>query len=279
MNKQLKTNPCQWSRFLDFAEKNPVVLTKKMEGPFGREKYNKLWTELTSSLNSMGYIVKTTEKWQKAVADWKGKVRTKAAEIKIELKKTGGGSPAGKQLSETEKRLIGIMGWTSIRGDGTLELGCPSTSTIPEQIPETQIEFEHNYDFKTMPPSQRNVYIPPPPLIGISSSSYINMDKSIVSETAKYGPNSTSTPQHSPVDNENIPMPVEVKNSRKRKLPIKKKTFISQKRSNTVNLENMHNETLGILGEINSNLKRLGDSQEELCGIHNKILDVLLHTK
>lgn len=65
MNKRAKTHSSQWDRFLDFAEKNPVVLTKKIEGPFGKNKYDELWKELTTSLNSMGFVEKTTEKWQK----------------------------------------------------------------------------------------------------------------------------------------------------------------------------------------------------------------------
>ncbi|KAG5883493.1 hypothetical protein JTB14_013137 [Gonioctena quinquepunctata] len=268
VNKRSKTHPSQWISFLYFAEKNPVVFTKKFEGPFGKEKYNQLWAELINSLNSMGYIVKTTEKWQKAVADWKEKVKTKAAEIKIELKKTVGGG-IGRLLSEIEKRLIALMGWKSIRGDGTLELGCPSTCTIPEQTPEIQIGLEHDYHFQVVPPTHRNVSKSPPPLIGISSKT----NESKESETSRHEPNLILTPQQSPIHTPNIS--VVENNSRKRKLPVPRKPSNSPKRRVTVNLQNMHSETIDILREINSNIKRMADSQEELCGIHGKILDIL----
>lgn len=56
----MKTHPNQWAAFLDFAEKNPIVVTRKIEGPFGR-----LWDELTNILNSLGYLQKPKHKWQK----------------------------------------------------------------------------------------------------------------------------------------------------------------------------------------------------------------------
>lgn len=64
-NKRLKTHPSQWAVFLDFAEANPQILTKKFEGVNGRQKYNVLWEEITKTLNSMGYLKKTVDKWQK----------------------------------------------------------------------------------------------------------------------------------------------------------------------------------------------------------------------
>lgn len=65
MDKRLKTHPNQWAAFLDFAEKNPIVVTRKIEGPFGKEKYERLWDELTNILNSLGYLQKPKHKWQK----------------------------------------------------------------------------------------------------------------------------------------------------------------------------------------------------------------------
>lgn len=65
MDKRLKTHPSQWAVFLDFAETNPQILTKKFDGQTARKKYNVLWEEISNTLNSMGYIKKTVEKWQK----------------------------------------------------------------------------------------------------------------------------------------------------------------------------------------------------------------------
>uniref|UniRef100_A0A6P7GWX7 Regulatory protein zeste n=1 Tax=Diabrotica virgifera virgifera TaxID=50390 RepID=A0A6P7GWX7_DIAVI len=109
MEKRLKTHPSQWAIFLDFAEKNPQILTKKFDGVNGRKKYLELWEEITEVLNSMGYLNKSVDKWQKAVADWKSKVKPKAAELNRGVRQTGGGGPL-PQLNENEMRLINILG-------------------------------------------------------------------------------------------------------------------------------------------------------------------------
>lgn len=59
--------------------------------------------------------------------------------------KTGGGGPVGPQLSETEKRLIGVMGWSSIRGDGTLELGSP-TSIVSQNLPFVSLHLGYCHE-------------------------------------------------------------------------------------------------------------------------------------
>lgn len=65
MEKRVKTNPLQWSMFLDFAEKHPEILTKKFSSMGSKQKYNDLWKEVSSHLNSMGFQQKSVEKWQK----------------------------------------------------------------------------------------------------------------------------------------------------------------------------------------------------------------------
>lgn len=65
MERRAKTNPLQWSVFLDFAEKHPEIVTKKFTTVGGKQKYNELWKEISTILNSMGFQHKTVEKWQK----------------------------------------------------------------------------------------------------------------------------------------------------------------------------------------------------------------------
>lgn len=65
MDRRQKTNPLQWSVFLDFAEEHPVILTKKFDSIRGKNGYNELWNEISTILNSMGFSQKTTDKWQK----------------------------------------------------------------------------------------------------------------------------------------------------------------------------------------------------------------------
>lgn len=65
MEKRVKTNPIQWSLFLDFAEKHPEILTKKFNSIASKQKYNEMWKEISSQLNSMGFQQKMVEIWQK----------------------------------------------------------------------------------------------------------------------------------------------------------------------------------------------------------------------
>ncbi|KAG5869230.1 hypothetical protein JTB14_035666 [Gonioctena quinquepunctata] len=135
---------------------------------------------------------------------------------------------------------------------------------IPEETPEIQIGLEHDYHYQVVSPTHRMVRKSPPPLIGISSKT----EESKESETSRHEPNLILTPQQSPIHTPNIS--VVENNSRKRKLPVPRKPSNLPKRRVTVNLQNMHSETIDILREINSNIKR-----NSLCGIHGKILDIL----
>lgn len=76
MEKRFKTHPSQWSVFLDFAEAHPEIVTKKFEGVNGRKKFNQLWEEISNILNSMGFLKKSVDKWQKVsnntVKNYKG---------------------------------------------------------------------------------------------------------------------------------------------------------------------------------------------------------------
>ena len=42
MDRRLKTSPSQWAVFLDFAQANPGILTKKFDSVNGKRKYNEL---------------------------------------------------------------------------------------------------------------------------------------------------------------------------------------------------------------------------------------------
>lgn len=59
------------------------------------------------------------------MADWKSKVKGKAADINKGLVKTGGGGPV-PSLNDNEKRLIAILGWSAVKGTNNIELGLVS---------------------------------------------------------------------------------------------------------------------------------------------------------
>ncbi|XP_044761062.1 uncharacterized protein LOC123318484 [Coccinella septempunctata] len=155
-----KTNPLQWSTFLDFAEVHPEIITKKFNCLNGRKKYEEKWKEISNILNSMGYQSKPVEKWQKAVSDWRSKVKSKAATIKKEMGKTGGGGPSSS-LNENELRLLAIIGETSIRGVTQEEIGI---------IPEERNLLSCSSEVPVNEGQKEQVSVIPPPLIPLSSA-------------------------------------------------------------------------------------------------------------
>lgn len=56
------------------------------------------------------------------MSDWRSKVKAKAADINQGISQTGGGGPL-TPLNENEKRLLAILGLTSVTGTNIEELG------------------------------------------------------------------------------------------------------------------------------------------------------------
>ncbi|CAH1994634.1 unnamed protein product [Acanthoscelides obtectus] len=61
----------------------------------------------------MGFGFRSVEKWTMAVGRWKSKVKAKAAQLRIESQKTGGGCLNAAPLTDTEARLMKLIGWKS----------------------------------------------------------------------------------------------------------------------------------------------------------------------
>lgn len=59
----------------------------------------------------------------KAIGRWRSKTKAKASLIRIEGEKTGGGPSKAVPLNETEERLLQVVGWRTVTGDGNVELG------------------------------------------------------------------------------------------------------------------------------------------------------------
>ncbi|KAJ8913350.1 hypothetical protein NQ315_008740 [Exocentrus adspersus] len=60
-----KVREAHWQVLHEEMDKNAVLATGKFVGPKGRENYKKLWDEAAKKLNSLGYGLKSTDKWQK----------------------------------------------------------------------------------------------------------------------------------------------------------------------------------------------------------------------
>lgn len=98
------------------------MLTNAFIDVESRKKYIHHWKTFAKIMNSMGLGQKSMGQWQRVLSDLVSK--TKAAYLKKDINKTGGGPATTKGINEHEKRLIAIKGWSSVEEDGsTREFG------------------------------------------------------------------------------------------------------------------------------------------------------------
>ncbi|KAJ8912348.1 hypothetical protein NQ315_014715 [Exocentrus adspersus] len=129
MDRDSKTRPEHWQTILDFLEEHPTILKSKFNSYSNDNAENKkLWEALTNELNAMGLGSKTTEKWSLTISRWKNKTKGKAAALRKDHLVTGGGLPTTAPLSDMEERLMSLLGWRSVDGDGNKELGFDAVS-------------------------------------------------------------------------------------------------------------------------------------------------------
>ncbi|CAH1973495.1 unnamed protein product [Acanthoscelides obtectus] len=94
----------------------------------------------------MGFGFRSVEKWKMAVGRWKSKVKAKAAQLRVESHKTGGGCLNVAPLTDTEERLMKLIGWKSVTGSSNAELGLGSIRPIAahQPLPELKPFIEGN---------------------------------------------------------------------------------------------------------------------------------------
>ncbi|KAF5305411.1 hypothetical protein FQR65_LT07737 [Abscondita terminalis] len=119
-----------WQLLLSFCESHPQLITNRFSGSDGRAKANLLWQSVTSKLNSLGFGEKNVDGWRKTLTDWKSKTKAKAAALRRDQNKTGGGPPELPPLSTLEEKLLELMGTKALEGDRMVpELGFGKTLT------------------------------------------------------------------------------------------------------------------------------------------------------
>lgn len=95
---------------MDFAEKNPEIITNKSKSIKGREVLQQSLKELTDMLNSLD-IGENTEEWKKC------KSKAKAVSTSLHLGGKGGGPPPNIILTSFEENILAIMGKIAIEGN------------------------------------------------------------------------------------------------------------------------------------------------------------------
>lgn len=64
-----------------------------------------------------------------AIGRWKSKVKAKVRRQRQEMSATGGGSMRTIPLTQTEEKLMAIIGWKAVTGDSNKELGIVDSNT------------------------------------------------------------------------------------------------------------------------------------------------------
>ncbi|KAJ8704345.1 hypothetical protein PYW08_013069 [Mythimna loreyi] len=121
MESRVRASPEQLLTLLEYMETHGD-LARPLAGSQGRVRSDRLWTELTNTLNAVGGgVSKTTEKWKKVWADWKSKTKKKALTIRHHARGTGGGPASGQTLSASDERVLAIMGAIAVTGQDSVE--------------------------------------------------------------------------------------------------------------------------------------------------------------
>lgn len=62
------------------------------------------------------------EKWQQAIGRWKSKIKAKAAAFWLEVKRSGDNLVQSPPLTDTEEKLLRLLGWKSMTDNENTEL-------------------------------------------------------------------------------------------------------------------------------------------------------------
>ncbi|XP_072382191.1 uncharacterized protein [Diabrotica undecimpunctata] len=193
----MRVNADHWAILLDFAEKNPSIITNRFPGCNGKEKVTELWKQLSNKLNALGYGEKTTAEWKKTLIDWKSKVKGKAAGIKTYESKTGGGPSCSQQLSSYELRLLSIMGNPSYEGNPkNEEVGLKKRKLYED------VSLGHNTNTKPklilLDPNKTKPYIPSTHLPATIVPPSTHLPATIVSPSTHFPDTIVRPPTHLP---------------------------------------------------------------------------------
>ncbi|XP_028151379.1 uncharacterized protein LOC114344754 [Diabrotica virgifera virgifera] len=141
-----------WEILLSFCEENPQLITNKFIGSDRRTKGIALWKTVSTALNSLGYGQKTIDGWKKTLTDWKSKTKAKAASLRREQEKTGGGSSQLTPLSALEKRLLSLMGIQAVLDNEyvpELQFEEVEVHYVDIEMPKSTIKVEHDYHIES----------------------------------------------------------------------------------------------------------------------------------
>ncbi|XP_030756391.1 uncharacterized protein LOC115882462 isoform X2 [Sitophilus oryzae] len=122
--RDFKTTPEHWKLVVQYLEQYPILLKSKFEKNFDRNRADQkaIWNKLVDHLNSLGMGTRSGEKWQQAIGRWKSKIKAKAAAFWLEVKRSGDNLVQSPPLTDTEEKLLRLLGWKSMTDNENTEL-------------------------------------------------------------------------------------------------------------------------------------------------------------
>ena len=98
------------------VEKHYRMISSKLSDTVTCEKKKKVWLSITNSVNSCGVCKRSIENVKKKWEDLKSRTKAKGVFVNQEQTGTGGGKKLNVQLTDLERRILGLLGETVIRG-------------------------------------------------------------------------------------------------------------------------------------------------------------------
>ncbi|CAM4657939.1 unnamed protein product [Leuciscus chuanchicus] len=99
------------------VERNKIVLFGSLKSGIKGAHKNKIWTQITSSVNSVGVEKRTPAEVKKKWSDIKIATKRHVSALKRSQSQTGGGPPdPSLQLTPNEERVATLIGMASLEG-------------------------------------------------------------------------------------------------------------------------------------------------------------------
>nr|CAI5860924.1 unnamed protein product [Callosobruchus analis] len=137
-----KTSKPQMEVMVQFLEENKIIIYGKSH-PMQTSQIEEKWRELSEKLNEVpNGARKEIKDWKSFFYQWKSKIKKRAREQRQHISQTGGGGYICSELSETENRLMGLIGWAHVVGCWDVEEP-GSEMEAPQEVIIEQIVVEN----------------------------------------------------------------------------------------------------------------------------------------
>ncbi|CAH0720891.1 unnamed protein product, partial [Brenthis ino] len=113
-----KISPRQMDILLEFAESNSdIALGRLTGGPLAHQATRQAWVSVANKLNAIAEgSTKTADQWRRYWIEFKAKTKSKAADSRRNASATGGGPNKLVPLTDTEERVLAIIGTVAVEG-------------------------------------------------------------------------------------------------------------------------------------------------------------------